>query len=341
MNDKRSPLMVVRDRLISRRDELSAALEGSGISADRFIRAAVTAAQTTPELAECSFNSLWIALLKACRDGLLPDGVQGAIVAFKKNAQWIPMYRGMISRFERSGQYKWIHAGFHRQRDTWRIWIDEHGQHFLHEPSSGGEDAKVIETYACATTLNGGFFISVVTEADMARIRASSRAQRDDSPWNKWPEQMMQKTALKRLCKILPMPAPIEEMMQRDDENGGGDGELEAAPTPPPRRPRGAQAALEQFASDDGPASAGDGQGAGAEPPTDSPPAAQSDVDSAGSVSRDPGSDQQVYLETAYERGKEAKRLGLTRDDIPAEYTERGRGKEAVAWRRGYNGDKP
>jgi recombination protein RecT len=310
MNDTRSPVVVFRERLLSRREEIAAALEGQGVSPDRMIRAVVTALQTTPKLGEVTFVSLWAAALKACRDGLLPDGREGALVPYKGEAVWIPMYRGLINRFERSGQYKWIHAGFHRTRDIWRIWIDEQGQHFLHEPSAGDDSSKVIETYACATTTNGAFFISVVSEGEMKRIRETSRAQREDSPWNKWEEQMKLKTALKRLCKILPMPAPLVEMMEREDENG--DGAAEPGPALP-RRPRGAQAALEQFASDDGKSAA-----------------------SEGTAVRDPGTQ---YIETAYERGKDAKAHGQTRDDIPEEYTARGRGKEAVFWRKGFDGD--
>src|SRR5262245_40751940 len=129
-----SPILIFRDKLLARRQELAHALHGSGVSVDRFVRAATTAVQLNESLTECTFQSLWVALLKACRDQLLPDGVQGAIVNFKRTAQWVPMYRGLISRFERSGQYRWIAADFHRDDDTqWRVWVDENGQHFIHE----------------------------------------------------------------------------------------------------------------------------------------------------------------------------------------------------------------
>jgi hypothetical protein len=45
-----------------------------------------------------------------------------------------------------------------------------------------------------------------------------------------------------------------------------------------------------------------------------------------------------VYIATAEERGREARRQGLKPKDMPPEYTEPKRGKEAIAWRRGYDG---
>jgi len=246
----KSPLVVFRDRLIARRSELAHALEGSGVSPDRFIRAAVTAMQITPDLAECSFQSLWVALLKACRDQLEPDGVHGTIVSYKRQATWIPMYRGLISRFERSGHYRWISADFHRSDDRdWDVWVDETGQHFLHRP--GRRQGQILETYACATTASGAFFISVISPDEVERIRAMSRAQRDDAPWKLWPEEMMKKTALRRLAKILPMPAPLEELVARDGAGSGDDAEDPDDTLP---RPRGVQEALEQFAGSEAPA---------------------------------------------------------------------------------------
>jgi recombination protein RecT len=338
----RSPIVVFRERLLSRREELAHALEGSGVSPDRFIRAATTAMQMAPDLAECTFESMWIALLKACRDQLLPDGVQGAIVPFKRQATWIPMYRGLLNRFERSGHYKWIAAGFHRQGDRgWRVWIDEHGQHFLHEPDS---DGKVIETYACATTLSGAFFISIVSEDEMKRIRAVSRAQREDSPWQKWPEEMMKKTALRRLTKILPMPAPVEDFMRHDTDDDDGE---EEAPLPP--RPRGAQAALEQFASDtaspaapvdhDHAGETGGAQGAQSavtESQQAGPPQSHSAAPEAGPAAAD--EIPQTILR-AYQDGKAAKAAGHLRRAMPGEFRAAEHQREAIAWQAGFDGN--
>jgi hypothetical protein len=59
------------------------------------------------------------------------------------------------------------------------------------------------------------------------------------------------------------------------------------------------------------------------------------DVQQPQERSPDPGD---VYIATAEERGREARRQGLKPKDMPPEYTEPKRGKEAIAWRRGYDG---
>ena len=171
-------IMVLRDRLLQRRVEIEHALEGSGISADRFIRVAVTAATFQPELiSDVSFQSLWQALLEACNDRLLPDRRQGVIVPYKGKAKWQPMYHGLIDRFQQSGDFKWIGANLHREDDReFDIWLDEHGQHFMHRPGPG--KGKVIETYAAAITKSGGFFVTTINEDEMERIpRCLARAR--------------------------------------------------------------------------------------------------------------------------------------------------------------------
>ena len=59
---------------------------------------------------------------------------------------------------------------------------------------------------------------------------------------------MRLKTAIKRLCKLLPMPQPLEEFMEQQDDD---DDEIGAAPRPRALpRARGAQNTLEQFAGE-------------------------------------------------------------------------------------------
>jgi recombination protein RecT len=332
-----SPILVLRDRLLTRKAELDHALEGSGITSDRFIRTAITAAQTTPELAtDVSFNSLWVALLQSCRDQLLPDGVHGAIYPFKREAKWIPMVRGLIDRFQRSGEFKWITANFHREDDrAWDVWVDENGQHFLHRPGPG--EGKVIETYAAATTQSGGFFVTIVTEPDMIRIKNVSRARSEDAPWQQWPDQMRLKSAIRRLAKILPMPQPLAEFVQGDYDNDGDappDDVPSLAPAAPASRPRSAAALLDQFAE------------AGNEQTQRDAPAQQQTVEQQPAEQRQEQQPKEkeddtplVNLATAHQRGKEARASGMKRTAVPPEYRDPSRAREALAWRAGWDGE--
>jgi recombination protein RecT len=203
--DDRSPIVVLRDRLETRKGELAKML-GPDIPPDNFIRAVITSAALNPDILACSWQSIWNACLRACRDGLLPDGVDGAIVAYGKNnptAQWIPMYQGLLRRFRRSGQFKWITANLVREGEEFTHYIDENGEHFRHVPG-GNFAAPIVKVYSLATTKDGGVFVAVLPIAEANKIRNQSRTTREDSPWKQWPEEMYKKTALRRLSKYLP-----------------------------------------------------------------------------------------------------------------------------------------
>ena len=111
---QKPPIVVMRERLEARTEELKSAL--MDIRPEQFIRAVITSATINPDLQACSWQSLWLACMRACRDDLLPDGRQGAIVPFKDKATWIPMYQGLLLRAWRTGRFKWIGANIVRSR---------------------------------------------------------------------------------------------------------------------------------------------------------------------------------------------------------------------------------
>lgn len=236
------PIVVLRERLESRRSELANALPPD-VPVERFIRALITSAQINPDIQACSWQSLWLACLKACRDGLLPDGREGAIVPFKSTATWIPMYQGQLKRFRQSGQFKWITAGIVREGETFHHFIDEFGEHFYHKPGDNF-DAPMTNVYAMASTKDGALFVAVMSKAEADKHRNMSRATREDAPWKMWPEEMYKKTALHRLSKLLPMGSDIDG----DQPDMSDAPQLAAVPTQP--RPATPADALEQFASE-------------------------------------------------------------------------------------------
>jgi recombinational DNA repair protein RecT len=341
-----SALVTFRGMLTSRKGELAQALQGTGVSPDQMIRAATTCVMLDPELIErVSFRSFWLALLRACRDGLLPDGVQGAIVSYKHSAQWVPMYRGLLLRFERSGQYKEVWSGFHRSDDiAWRMWSDEHGPHFLHEQGPG--NGVIIETFAAARTVVGGFFISIINEKEMERIRAMSRATREDSPWNKWPDQMKLKSAFKRLCKTLPMTSSLALDLDDDDAQIALDARGEERPAPLTVRGALDQFAPSQPAGLDQPPAEGAGPQAMTQTPADvtSPPH-MDDSDTVHGPEASPKvaepaarADIAKDIAYAYERGKQDRVKGMEEKASPPEYRNDAAVKLFEAWRAGWRG---
>jgi recombination protein RecT len=242
------PLVVLREKLEARKEELGKALVD--ISPDHFIRTLITAATLDPNLQACSWNSLWMACLRACRDQLLPDGREGVIVSFKDKATWIPMYQGLLKRFRQSGECKWITANVVRKGEKFEHYIDQSGVHFHHIPD-GSEKDPIIKVYAAALTKDEAFYCAVMSMSEIEEIKKESRANRPDSPWQKWSGEMMKKTALRRLAKLLPAGRDIFEDEDSSSLESGavsGVAKAETESEAETERLPGAAAALETFA---------------------------------------------------------------------------------------------
>ena len=310
------PIVVLRQRLETRKGELANALVD--ITPDQFIRAVMTSVTLNQAILGCTWQSIWEACIKACRDGLLPDGVDGAIVPFKSTATWIPMYAGLLRRFRRSGQFKWVDADLVRKGDEFDYYKDEEGPHFRHVP---GDDfnAPIEKVYALATTKEGGKFITVLSIAEANKIRNKSRASREDSPWQQWPEEMYKKTALRRLSKMLPSARDII-----------GEDDLSEVPTAARIERASPAQATPVTPGRHGPGE-GDEQGA----VDQSAAQQQEDRDPAVVEQEDP---QHRAMLIAYQKGKEQKAQGHLKRAMPREYTESSRTREALAWTAGWEG---
>jgi recombination protein RecT len=341
-NVNKPPIVILRERLETRRGELAAAL--TDITPEQFIRAVTTSATINPDIQACTWQSVWIACMQACRDGLLPDGVEGALVPFKSKASWIPMYQGLLRRFRRSGKFKWVTANVVREGEEFEHHIDEQGEHFKHVPADNF-DAPIVKVYAMATTQDGGVFVTVMSIAEANKIRNMSRASRDDSPWKMWPEEMYKKTALRRLSKVLPSArdiipdedAPETQAMSLQDAIR----DMAASPRAP-----GAAAALEQFAApsttaisptvEDSEQQGTDDTSAAQSAAVERDPAAAADLE--GEHDEPPLDDTHLLNIDAYKRGQKAKADGHARRAIPGEYREPDRTREALCWQAGYDG---
>jgi recombination protein RecT len=329
MNDlttaaNKPPIVVLRERLEARKTELKNALP-SDIAPDAFIRALMTSAQINPEIQACSWQSLWTACLRACRDGLLPDGVEGAVVPFKSTASWIPMYAGLLRRFRKSGQFKWVTAGIVRQGEIFEHWITNQGEHFRHVPGDDNQLAPITKIYALATTKDGGEFVAVLSIAEANKIRNMSRATREDSPWKQWPEEMYKKTAIRRLSKVLPSARDLigeEDLPEVPVAEGQRFGPSETIQAPTDIRPsefeREETRAPDHEAPSEGPEGGEPGAGTPPEPSVADPLV--------------------PLIADAYERGKADKARGHQRRALPPEYREPTRTREALAWQSGFDG---
>jgi recombination protein RecT len=330
------PMVQFRSWLDARLPEIKTALPAH-ISPERFIRVILTAAQINPEIIACDRLSLWNACMRAANDGLLPDGVEGAIVPFKNKATWIPMYAGLLKLFRNSGQFKHINTGIVYQGEEFTHWVDEDGEHFRHVPGDERDPKKIRRVYATATTKDGGFFISDLSLNEVNKHKAMSRAGREDAPWRQWEQEMQRKTALRVLSKLLPKSSDLDALIRRDEEALYGVEAVEER-RQSITRPVDTASALDAFGASAARPSVEEPKGGGQEEDkpgedTDTVAARQEQASSSDESPPAP-TDLSTGEIKAFERGKQDHAKGISRRTVPGDL--RLNSKLALAWVRGW-----
>jgi recombination protein RecT len=327
--DRPNPLVTFRQQLDQRTPEFKAALPPQ-IPPERFKRVALTAVQVNPDLVTAERRSFWNALMRCAADGLVPDGRQAVIVAFKGVAQYMPMIAGLLARFRNSGQFKAVTCNVVREGESFRHWIDEAGEHLMHEPGED-ESARIIKAYAMAITRDGGTAIRVMSTAAIDKRRAVSRAK-DGPMWREWYAEAAQKTVLRNLMKLLPSSSDdIDRIIARDEAADFDSPTAIEPPTAERERAGGIASMLDQFGGTDPAAEANAEtiEGSDAPDPSTGNPPTQPPPDQS------PAEPPTVAVARAM--GRKARAEGVQRRAVPPEYRDEQHKAEADAWRDGWD----
>jgi recombination protein RecT len=253
------PLVALREQLNARLAEFKNALPRH-MAPERFVRVVLTAVQLNPDLLTCNRQTFFNACMRAANDGLLPDGRQGVIVAFRDNnersatkgqhvAQWMPMVAGLLTRFRNSGEFKAITANVVRDGDKFERWIDEDGEHMKHVPADEAV-GEINKAYVVAQLKDGGRMLKVMSRDDIEKRRKISRAP-NSLMWKEFYEEGCMKTVLRNISKLLPSSSDdLDRMLERDAEIYG---EQSTPILDETTRAPGVAAALEQFGTTEPP----------------------------------------------------------------------------------------
>lgn len=209
---------LVRGALERMRPQLEMALPRH-LTADRLLRVAITAVQTTPKLLECDRTSLYGAVMTCAQLGLEPDGVLGQayLVPFGGKVQFIPGYKGLISLARNSGDVTSIAAHEIRDADTFQFDFAS-GEPPRHTFDIRKDRGDVVAFYAIARFKDGSFHWDMMTRQEVERIRDGSQGYRaavaaakkynkkaPETPWVEHFVEMGKKTTIRRIAKYLPM----------------------------------------------------------------------------------------------------------------------------------------
>jgi recombination protein RecT len=214
------------------RDAVKAAEHGfamalpAHVTAERFMRAAFTALNTVPRLAECTQQSVLAGLMQAAQLGLEVSDVRGQAYLIPRRdkrdstmkASFQLGYRGMIDLAARSGIT--VDAEEIHERDEYDYALGT-TRYLRHKPPLGPR-GKVLGYYATAVFADHrqpAFTLMSVEEVEEHRDRfASARDSKDRivGPWSEHFDAMARKTVIRQLLNYLPVSVELRDAAHRD-----------------------------------------------------------------------------------------------------------------------------
>lgn len=235
MSKNLTPAQALHSNLEAMKPRFSEALP-EHVPVKKFIGALKTAASNNPKLLEADRHSLYAACMKSAETGLMPDGVNAALVPFfnkKKNiteVQFMKMIAGDLRLARNSGEIKQINSQIIYKNDEFEYWADENGEHLKYKPNFFGERGEIIGAFAQAVTKDGGVYIEIMTMEQINAVKNVSRSK-DYGPWSgPFYSEMVRKTVLKRILKRLPMSTDFEIKINKDDAYDSDFSEQEPEP---------------------------------------------------------------------------------------------------------------
>lgn len=181
-------------------DQIARALP-DGVSLSKFDQAFAVAMVKEPALEKADRTTLFLALVDAARRGLIPDGKQGAIVAFGGKAQFLPMIGGVRDTL---AEYGWLlKTGTVYEKDVFSI--DEAEARLKHERALGDDRGEIIGFYALATHRDGRQRMATYMSASDVNELRDKMGVANNPAWKKWYPQMGEKTVGHRVANDVPL----------------------------------------------------------------------------------------------------------------------------------------
>lgn len=187
---------------------------------EKIARIVLSAASRTPELLNCTAQSIFLSALQSAQLGLEPNTPLGHayLVPYRnKNgtveAQFIPGYRGLITLARNGGEVTGIVSRVVYEGDDFCVQygLDEK---LVHVPSfaAGESNRTVVAVYAVATLKSGEKQFEVMTRSEIDAIR--NRGGTRGGPWATDFGEMARKTVIRRLCKLLPLSTEMVNALE-------------------------------------------------------------------------------------------------------------------------------
>lgn len=207
--------------LTAQKGEIEKALP-KHLTADRMLRICLTEIRKTPKLRECDPYSFMGAVIQSAQLGLEPGGGLGHayLIPYGKQCTFVPGYKGLIDLARRSGKIAGMHAFLVYPEDDFDEGVENGRAVLRHKPKRIGRERKddeMLFAVAIAEFTSGGPQWTVMERWEVEKIRDGLRYKSD--VWRDHFGEMAKKTAVRRLCKMLPQSPELVRANEVEDQD--------------------------------------------------------------------------------------------------------------------------
>lgn len=229
----------IEDGISRNWQSLIAAVSGDEAKAKRYQTLLITAVARNPKLAECDPGSLVLSTIEAAQLDLeFGAKKHGYLIPYKDKASgtiqcsFRPGYLGLAHAAKRSGAVKEVRAEVVCEKDEFQYELGASKRINFHRPATS-DRGKFACVYAVAIFPDGSYDFEVLSPDQIESAKKRSATSGADTPWQTDFEEMAKKTAIRKLCKRLPMDDKAADAMELD-----GRYEIEATPAPAMQMPK-------------------------------------------------------------------------------------------------------
>lgn len=195
------------------------------VKPERFIRLLLTELTRNPALGKCNPASVVEGVLQCARLGLYPGPAPVGrvhLVPYGKDCNLVIDYKGLIELARRSGEISSVRAEvIYEQEVVNGSFKESSGAHpdLHHIPLRFGDKGRAVGAYAVAFFKDGTADWEILNMTDIEKAKASSpTGKRGGGVWASHFEEMAKKTAIRRLCKRLPLAEELEDGLMADTD---------------------------------------------------------------------------------------------------------------------------
>lgn len=189
----------------------------------RFSRCMLTAIKNSPAIMKCDKITVLASMMMAAQLGLEPNSPLGQcyLIPYGGECQFQFGYKGWLNMVRRSGEVGNIYAEVVYENDEFELNLGL-DRDLKHKPELNGDRGKPVMVYAVAQLKDGDkpFIWMPKSEVESIKEEATKKMKYANmSPWNhprNWSE-MWKKTAVKRLCKLLPLSVEVQNKLAQDE----------------------------------------------------------------------------------------------------------------------------